>query len=703
MATMQMTIRQLLQHGLDRRHHATAIYLDAGKLFDKIAVTEWIKKLIDAKKDTQLAERIERASVERLSHTASTFLLGIAIRDHLDLRFKQLPRIIANNNADTFHFFWSIICLCHDLGYEYENKCCDLKLMVTPEGRKKLFNISHDLFLVNETELDRLGIKSGSDERNWILNAILLARKYDSYRRQEKHSDSHKPVIDHGIAGALILYDILYQKYEKLLKNRRDLRRQRIMRNEADVEPTGYLVGVEKEASAVRFIACSLVIACTVARHNMWLAKDDQRDFYMKYGLELLLPENPAAKVSMDLPLDQMLFLLGFMDTVDPVKGIYTRDAELKKVSASELEFRKQFLLDHVKIEFVEATDKSSCPGHFPSYRKFSLYVDGDDREGLFAKHAKCTSNLDQWLKTKKPVFNDGYTKIQYFVPFYPNEENTWPCGITDREVNALLLYEGCGVPGKYGEFYTLSVPYQTFNLLMMPGCTGEQVRVCDEGQTPHGLYLEEWEKTLDVLIDIFTAQCKYAMDRFRSEKKFDECLFRGDRAANFQLMKDCGGTFALTSTSRGGYLANFLAGKKEPHLLEISTEGEIPCFDYSDFFGDDYVFFDEQEVLLAPYIKMDMPKISCKWIEGVGEVRYCRICLRRFDAGTVDTAESYLIANLDKNCRIAAQGLAELVKQRSMEALPKDHPYWEWKKSFQTLYRLRLHGVQEAYWPDKA
>lgn len=694
MTADSLTIRDLLQLELNKRHHATAIERTVDELFDKSLIVEWIQKLIGVSDETLLAQRIEGATVERLSHAVSAYLFGISVRDNLDLRFNLLPKIMTNGKGDTFHFFWSMVCLCHDLGYNYENDCDKLGKMATPKGRKELFHISHDLFQVDEKDMERFGIEIGGNEGAWILETISLAQKYDSYRRHEKHISPDRAVIDHGIAGALILYDIFYQEYEKLLENRRAVRCQRLTRNRA-AGPLGILTGAEKDASAVRFISCSLVIACTVARHNMWLASDDQRGTYAEYGLEALFPDAPNAKISGSSPLSQMLFLLDFIDTIDPIKGLFTREAERRTMSARELERRRQFLLDQVRIKFLyDASDGKDSP----VYCGFSLCVDSDDIDGCFARHVDNTCRLDQWLDTRRPIVNESRTQIQYFVPVCPSEERIWPAGITDREVNALLLYEGCHVPGKYGDFYTLSKPYQTWNLLMMPGKIGEQVRVCVEGQTPHSLYIEEWKKTLSVLTDIFTAQCKYAIYRNPDGQELSAPLFRGDRAANFGLMEQCSGTFALTSASKGEFLTKFLKGKEEPHLLDISVDGDIPYFDYSDFFGEDYVYFDEQEVLLPPYIRMEVSELSDLELEEIGAVQHYKINLTGFDEIVVVASEVDMMAYLDENCQVSAMGLAELVRRREMDALPPEHPYWKWKETFQALCRLRMQDIHRAW-----
>ena len=115
-------------------------------------------------------------------------------------------------------------------------------------------------------------------------------------------------------------------------------------------------------------------------------------------------------------------------------------------------------------------------------------------------------------MNTKAPVFKDdaGFVSdVTYYYPFFFREKKSWPGGITENEISALCLYEGCG-GGKADKFHQCHNAYQTVNLLMMKGLEGEKVRICVENQNPQGFYIQEWEKTLEVMTDIFVAQCKY-------------------------------------------------------------------------------------------------------------------------------------------------------------------------------------------------
>lgn len=718
------TIRQLLNQELQRRSYISNEVKSVDDLFNREKVERWIKALIGKTKTESLATLINNSSTERLAHTAATYLLGVASRDRLRLSFDMLPKLVSNGDCDGFQFFWSLICLCHDLGYQFENDYKGdkdiLRKMDTPEERMDLLKTDYDFL-----ELDYAKRGTGNHAQNqWICESQQMISRYSFYRSQRDHTPEKKwePVIDHGIAGACLLYDLLQKEHDQLQKNMKEdaARARELSKKLRHGEETGLLEGVYNYTSSENFLASNMMIACTVGRHNMWLASDDvtQRT-YDQYGLSKLKAGRMDSKVRADSQQEQMLFFLDFMDTIDPVKGIYLRELEKAeernqlKQRAAELEDRRSFMLDKVRIEFVgdyvqEKEWDSECHwGDALSYRKIEISAD-EDPDGFFKAFAESTSNLDEWLKTRAPEYDQANRKITYYMPTYRARGNCWPYGITDREVEALLLYEGCGVPGKNGEFYSPAEAYQTFNLLMMPGWEGEQVRVVEEGQNPRSIYIREWKKTLDVMTDIFSAQCKYAYHQTEADKKNNTVLFRSDRMTNLMLMEDHEGTFAFTSTSRDSFRNEFLKDKVHPQILSITLGEKIPYFDYEGFFGDQYAFSDEREVLLPPLLKMEVVGDTDRLtVEGetvdCHKIRFTGFDLNRPELGD-NISEEALIDLLESNYKRAAAALDDLVKERNLTALDKKNhdeekaPYWVWKEAFQKLTLRCMANIYKSY-----
>lgn len=705
------TISELLKEELQRRFFASGKKLTPDELFDKDKVCDWIESLVGKSTSGKLSSRIRETSAERLAHTASSYLLGMALRSRLGLHFDRVPRIIAHSASDGFHFFWSIICLCHDLGYryehEYEGKTEKLRELGSTEGRKSLLEITHDLLEVTADDLRAMGLALTKDDSRWILDSVALAKKYHDYRRRSL--DNFKGgLADHGICGALLLYDILRSEYEAML-----LKQKSLKRHDSD-EPAGNLDGAAKDSSPTRFIRCGLLIACTVARHNMWLAKEDDRDTYRTYGLTDLFPDRTGAKVCFEKATQQMLFFLDFVDTIEPLKAFYLRDVENPPKDGespdkylARLQRQRCFVLKHISIDF-------SNPSPDPNHRSFSIFADLDERWKVDSFHRFCssTSELPDWLKITKPTWSGN--RITYTLPFIPGVNRNWPDGIVDDEVNALLLYMGCGVPGRYERFYASTHAYQTFNLLMMKGQDGEKIRVCEENQQPNGIFLKGWDLSLETMEHIFRAQCKYA----RNKKPLTDILYRSDRQLNYGMMSDRKATYAMTSTSQGSYLPEFLVNKVEPHILCIRMTELIPYFDYEGFFGEEYIYADEREILLPPMISLTTKQLSDVHLTAedtnAGEltVPQYAVTLGRFWPDSMWEEDRSDKSNLDADLDFlktkameAAAALDELAQTHDWKTSPLSddtHVYWEWKRAYRRVLAKRLKQIYSAEFPEK-
>lgn len=267
------------------------------------------------------------------------------------------------------------------------------------------------------------------------------------------------------------------------------------------------------------------------------------------------------------------------------------------------------------------------------------------------------------------------------------------------REVNAVLLYQGCGVPGEYDAFYRQNSAYRTFNLLMMAGKDGERVRVCVEGQKPNSLNIHRWEKTLEVLEDLFTVQCRFACQQAQAGKPLPNPLARGDRKVNFDLMCAAGGTVAFTSTSKDEVLGDFLEGKQDPHVLHITLGAQVPYLDFEEFFGSAYGFANEREVLLPPMAKMTCGPCRTEERPGIGLVRHYDITFDGFETGIGTADEQALMAFLAANSGPAADGLENLVQKKQGADIFRDeeHIYWKWKAAFRQLTVQRMQKIYES------
>lgn len=274
----------------------------------------------------------------------------------------------------------------------------------------------------------------------------------------------------------------------------------------------------------------------------------------------------------------------------------------------------------------------------------------------------------------------------------------------TRQEINAVLLYQGCGVPGEYDAFYHQDSAYRCFNMLMMEGQSGERVRICAEGQRPDKINILRWEKTLEILEQLFTVQCKFARQQTEAGKPLPNPLARGDRKVNFDLMCAAGGTVAFTSTSKGEVQDDFLFGKQEPHALHITLSGQVPYLDFEEFFGSAYSFENEREVLLPPMVKMVCGDCRMEHHPGIGPVPHYDITFTGFGVDIEAVDEDAAKAFLHDHAAAAADALTDLVKNKLDAAVWADdrHIYWQWKAAFRKLTLQRMQKIYESYYGEK-
>ena len=302
----------------------------------------------------------------RSKHTVASFLLGIALKEELSFDIRKSIRIKDTKSPDpSFGFFWSLICLTHDVAYKIEdNSNIYLEDARTLEKFIKWKNIKYKLY-------------EKSDKRN-------LIEKYYKYR-----IINHKK-IDHGIVAAFLLYDALMTFYYE-------------GKNLSESEICGVKIKSNK------FEDYCLKIVETVACHNMWRAeikKEDndkinkekkeksQCEIYANFELNELIPnKNESEKVF--YKDDSLLFLLGLIDTIDPMKFFCFSEHKKERISA-------ELVLDNLNIEFIK------------SGRLKNFILDFDHFELRDKRYKEKLEETELWLgiKIAKLFNNDNVIKL---------------------------------------------------------------------------------------------------------------------------------------------------------------------------------------------------------------------------------------------------------------------------------------------------
>ena len=217
---------------------------------------------------------------KRAPHIISTYLLGIIIAESFGFDLDT-----GDSNNINLKYLWFLACLYHDIGYIYEEThCCEYLRDIQSNGLealKKICNIKNCTI---------------SEFKTYTKNEIDV---YLSYRA--KCLNGEMGVIDHGIAGGLMLYDRLRKNYERAWHNEYN--------NDKSITRDSFLYNelhFSKEHLKYYAEAADAIIS-----HNIWadtLNKCLEEQGIAHHNAPLIRAKNKIA------------FILAVADTIEPIK-----------------------------------------------------------------------------------------------------------------------------------------------------------------------------------------------------------------------------------------------------------------------------------------------------------------------------------------------------------------------------------------------
>ena len=329
----------------------------AQDLFDNTNALSFIKSAFKNGSKDRVLDIINKYDCEiskyRSNHTLSAYLLGIILRDKMNIDMRELPQVDEAPKKN-FLYFWSLTCLFHDYAFSIEEKSEEYVVDILDiDGFIKYFGIEYSM--LDESEFKDL-----------IVN-------YFNYRIKEKG------VIDHGVAGALLLYDGLIKQYTEAMEEEGITKKQSFMHHGLK-----YSRGYPEQI---------LFVANTIAQHNMWRANELTTPQYRKYKLDKLIPNSSNThKINFHNSgkgqKNKLLFLLCLIDTIEPIKCL-GRDKNKNPIT------NPYIVLEKLTISFDRNEKKFSicCPekyfsDYMNSVRGISDWMDveltQDENEGLF-------------------------------------------------------------------------------------------------------------------------------------------------------------------------------------------------------------------------------------------------------------------------------------------------------------------------------
>lgn len=259
-------------------------------------------------KTDRIIDDLRLSDPTRFLHIVTNYFIGILlyeenekIRSAIDTQIRKITPSEDVSIDNSFKYFWFLICFYHDVGYCYENNNNDTI--------KSLKTINSDLRIKSRLK-KLLGVPK-------IFQNIGL--KYLTYRLR------CFGVFDHGIVGGMLVYDRLikiFRHYQKTYGNMKKSFDYKNLRWSESMFPYFRL------------------IASVIFTHNIWLKNvnvdpKSEINLYMYYGLDKLVITNSRRTIS--LYRHPMLFLLGFVDSIEPTKRY-----GIKFLQKIELKFSKK-------------------------------------------------------------------------------------------------------------------------------------------------------------------------------------------------------------------------------------------------------------------------------------------------------------------------------------------------------------------------
>ena len=187
------------------------------------------------------------------------------------------------------------------------------------------------------------------------------------------------------------------------------------------------------------------------------------------------------------------------------------------------------------------------------------------------------------------------------------------------RQIDALRLYGGDTrereIDGRIGgsskdTLYGDEDAYRTLNALLFEGRKNEQERIWEERHKLNPAFLRRIEETVQIYTDIF---------KLMKEKRF-HCTNnmigrRIDRASSVSYYED-GFTHSFFSSSKCDYDPEF-SKKNGIVLIETEIPPNVTFIDYEkNLSWDEYKNMEEREILLPPFLSIEMKKIPLRAVE---------------------------------------------------------------------------------------
>ncbi|MDE6427244.1 MAG: hypothetical protein K2K89_14070 [Ruminococcus sp.] len=225
--------------------------------------------------------------------------------------------------------------------------------------------------------------------------------------------------------------------------------------------------------------------------------------------------------------------------------------------------------------------------------------------------------------------------------------------------------------------FWSEPKAYLVLNSLFYDSIETEISRT-KEGKFLNPAILDDVDRLLDFYDNMFSAFRKCHADG-------NITTYRVERYNDFQPIRKINRTISFTSTSTGGFLDAY-RDRKGITLIKFSIPENVPCIDVAEAL-DFYAKPEEKEVLLPPFMKLDLTKITLTEKElsitdsdGKSPVNsYKAVC------SPVNTKER--IGNISRDGAEAGQRIYNALNNGLNPSESDIETYTQWKRNLQAIY----------------
>lgn len=187
-----------------------------------------------------------------------------------------------------------------------------------------------------------------------------------------------------------------------------------------------------------------------------------------------------------------------------------------------------------------------------------------------------------------------AYEKIKLLSMYYQSQE-----------IEDLGFYTGA-ITTVGNDTETIAEPfrnpkgYEMFNSFFYDGTGSEEARL-DEGRKLEEQLFDDPQRIARVARSLLALAWK-------NTASDDMVTYRIERKANFDEVQTKKRTVSFTSTSQKGFLSEY-ENKKDLILLTYHIPAGTPCIDVSAVLGNDYMDSEEREILLPPFLSLDIQR----------------------------------------------------------------------------------------------